>query len=60
MSHPARQFAGQCKEFFGFLPGQTIADFMKELKALTPKDREELTDMLNGAGYPVLPPTATS
>jgi hypothetical protein len=30
------------KTFFGMLPGTTLTDFMRELKALTPEDKREL------------------
>jgi hypothetical protein len=49
----AKTFVAQVKSFFGMLPGQTNMDFIKEIKALTPKDRAELTEMLGKAGYPV-------
>ena len=47
-------FAAQMKLFFGILPGQTISDFMKELKALDANDRVYFTDLLNKADYPVI------
>jgi hypothetical protein len=49
----ARPFVAQIKTFFGMLPGQSNMDFIKEVKALTDKDREELTELLGKAGYPV-------
>ena len=30
------------REYFGFLPGQKLADFMQELKALSPEEKKEL------------------
>lgn len=30
------------KAFFGMRPGTTLTDFMGELKALTPEDKQEL------------------
>jgi hypothetical protein len=35
-----------CKRFFGLKPGQGLTDFNQEVKALTPKDRGELSEML--------------
>lgn len=29
-----------CKSYFGYKPGQTLGEFMAEVKALTPDDRE--------------------
>lgn len=29
-----------CKNYFGYKPGQTLGEFMAEVKALTPDDRE--------------------
>lgn len=47
-------FAAQMKNYFGFRPGDKVADFMKEIKALDENDRAQFTEMLNGAGYPVI------
>jgi hypothetical protein len=38
-------FTKACLEFFGKLPGQSLMDFGEELKALTVKDRKELSEM---------------
>lgn len=35
-------FIAACKQFFGLLPGQTLAKFRDEMKALTPKDRADI------------------
>lgn len=35
-------FTKACLTYFGRLPGQTAIDFGREIKALTPKDREDL------------------
>ena len=32
-------FIKACKEYFGFKPGQNLAGFMEEIKALTQDDR---------------------
>ena len=33
------------REYFGMKPGQSLADFAKELKELTPEDRNELVTL---------------
>lgn len=35
-------FIVACKQFFGFLPGQTLMEFKNEVAKLTPKDREDM------------------
>lgn len=45
-------FAAQMKVFFGLRPGQALADFAEELKALADEDKEEFAVMLTVAGYP--------
>ena len=42
-------FIVACKTFFGFLPGQSLLDFKNEVAKLTPKDKAELTPMLEKA-----------
>ena len=42
-------FVTACVRFFGKLPGQTNLDVGKEVKALTPKDREEMIPGLEAA-----------
>ena len=44
-------FAIAAKDFFGLLPGQRVADFAVELKALTEADRAEMTEDLRAVGY---------
>lgn len=39
-------FMGACKEFFGFLPGQSLKEFRDEMAKLTEQDRRELSKML--------------
>lgn len=54
-------FLAACRDFFGVREGQTALDFGKEIKALTPKDREEITAGLIQNGYEILPaPGATA
>lgn len=48
------QFAVAMKNFFGMLPGQTVADFSRELKALTTEDRAEFKTLLATVGYEVI------
>lgn len=36
-------FTKAIASYFGKQPNQTAGDFLKEIKALTPKDREDLT-----------------
>lgn len=48
-----KSFIVQAKEFFGLKPSQTLQEFSTEIKALTEKDKAELSEMLTKAGYPV-------
>ena len=41
------------KKFMGLKPHQTLKEFVAEVKQLSPKDREELTEMLKKVGYEV-------
>ena len=43
-------FVAACKNFFGMLPGQTLQEFAKELKALTPDDKAELIVLFRSVG----------
>lgn len=51
-------FAGAMKEFFGLLPGQDVMAFGRELKALSPAEKKDLSDMLQ-KHVPHTPPTAS-
>lgn len=42
----------RCKQFFGLLPGQRVADFAKEYRALTSEDRAEFCTLFNQMGMP--------
>jgi hypothetical protein len=42
-----------CKEFFGFLPGQTLITFRDEFSKLSPTDKEEIRAGLIKLGYNV-------
>ena len=46
-------YAGAIRDFFGMKPGETIAQFMEELKALTPTDKEEIVRFLIKLGYKI-------
>ncbi len=46
-------FVSACKEFFGLKEGQTLTQFAAELKALTPKDKAELSAMFTAVGYEI-------
>lgn len=47
-------FMQACKDFFGLREGTTNMDFAKEVKALTPADREEITAGLVKHGYEIV------
>lgn len=49
-------FVVACKKFFGFKPGQTIAQFGEELKQLTSKDRADLVEMFPSVGFQIMEP----
>lgn len=38
------------KQYFGMKPEQKISEFAEELKRLTPKDKQELKEMLQAIG----------
>ena len=42
-------FVVACKRYFGLKSGQKMSEFAAELKALTPKDREEMAPQLSKA-----------
>jgi hypothetical protein len=44
-------FAQAIKHFFGQLPGQTLTDFVAEMKQLTDADRDEFKAGLIAVGY---------
>lgn len=41
------KFAMAMRQFFGFKQGETLSQFVQELKALTPEDKAELCEMLS-------------
>lgn len=44
-------FAGACKKFFGLKDGQTLAEFVGELKQLTDEDKAEMKVLFLTVGY---------
>lgn len=44
-------FASALRDYFGPRKGETLKDFMAELKALNDKDRAYFTDLLRKEGY---------
>lgn len=44
-------FTAAMADYFGKLEGQSLGDFSKELKALSPKDRQFFFDGLKANGY---------
>ena len=51
-----KSFAGACKAFFGFKSGQSLREFMEEIKQLTPDDRAEIAEGLKMNGHEILEP----
>jgi len=47
------KLVGALMKFFGKFPGETLTEFSNEYKALTEKDRAELTEMLRGQGFDI-------
>lgn len=44
-------FMMACREFFGAKQGQSLQEFAAEIRALTPKDRNDLIEMFRSVGY---------
>lgn len=44
-------FVVACKRFFGQKPGQSLAEFAGELRALAPQDKLDLIEMFKGVGF---------
>ena len=42
-----------CKDYFGFKAGQTMSEFMTEVKALTAEDRDYLIREFAKVGYQI-------
>ena len=47
-------FVAAMKDYFGYLPNTAAADFLKELKALTPEDKAEFRHLLSTVGYEIV------
>lgn len=46
---PTDKIVNNCHKFFGMLPGQRLAEFGNEIKALSDKDKEQLQNgFVNG------------
>ena len=41
------------KDYFGYKPGETLGDFMTEIKALTPEDKEYFKREFVKVGYQI-------
>lgn len=46
-------FVLACKDYFGFKAGQTMTEFMNEIKALTTEDRDYFTREFAKVGYQI-------
>lgn len=46
-------FVKACRDFFGLKPGETLAEFAAELKALTDKDKQDLVAEFKRIGWDV-------
>lgn len=44
-------FIMACREFFGLLPGQTLQDFAKEIRALSEAERANFIEMFRSVGF---------
>ena len=44
----------RCKQHFGLKPGETLLEFMAELKKLTDQDKKDLVQAFNDAGMPTV------
>jgi len=55
-----KSFTAACREFFGFKPGQTLAGFAEELRALTPKDKADIYEGFKAIGIQCDPPAQSA
>lgn len=46
-------YAAAMRDYFGFLPGQSVGGFMSELKALTDEDKVWFRENLPKVGYEI-------
>ena len=54
----AKSFTVACREYFGYQAGAGLAEFAKELKALTYEDKLEIAKGLRSAGVECIDPEA--
>ena len=47
-------FSMAMRDYFGLKPDQTLREFIEEMKALTPEDREEFKKLLTTVGYQIV------
>lgn len=52
-----KSFVKAMRDQFGFRPGDTLKDFSAELRALTDKDRQELTEEFGKIGVEIVAPS---
>lgn len=53
MADKEMSFVTACKDFFGYKPGQTLGEFMNEVRMLTDADKDELKKEFLKVGYAV-------
>lgn len=46
-------WAGACREYFGLKTGQTLQEFVAELKQLTEADKAELIALFPSVGFTI-------
>lgn len=51
MSTKPMGLSAAMRDFFGMKPGQTLKEFMEELKSLTDADKAEFRTALEARGY---------
>jgi len=53
MADKELSFIAACKDYFGYKPGQTLGDFMNEIRLLTDEDKAQLRVEFLKVGYTV-------
>jgi len=53
-------FIARMSDYYGRKPGQSVKEFGDELKALTPKDKDDFVKWFNDAGLPTTPMTVVT
>jgi len=51
MADKEMSFVAACKDYFGYKPGQTLGEFMNEVRACTEADKEDLKKEFLKVGY---------